>query len=98
MNNYFQRKHFESLYLGSLWGLLVLLLLSSFFFFYQVYESRKDRNLYEDQSRWNALLIQYSSYLKDAETGVRGYLLTSNPEFLEPIKILSFKCKNLRLL
>lgn len=57
-----------------------------FFFFYQVYESRKDRNLYEDQSRWNAFLIQYSSYLKDAETGVRGYLLTSNPEFLEPYK------------
>ncbi|TGL21284.1 response regulator [Leptospira bourretii] len=86
MNNYFQRKHFESLYLGFLWGLLVLLLLSSFFFFYQVYESRKDRNLYEDQSRWNAFLIQYSSYLKDAETGVRGYLLTSDPEFLEPYK------------
>lgn len=57
-----------------------------FFFFYQVYESRKDRNLYEDQSRWNAFLIQYSSYLKDAETGVRGYLLTSDPEFLEPYK------------
>ncbi|TGL11372.1 ATP-binding protein [Leptospira meyeri] len=86
MNHYFQRKHFESLYLGFLWGLLVLLLLSSFFFFYQVYESRKDRNLYEDQSRWNALLNHYSSYLKDAETGVRGYLLTSDPEFLEPYK------------
>lgn len=85
--NDFLRKHFESFYLGFLWGLLVLLLLSSFFFFYQVYESRKDRSLYENQSRWNALLNQYSSYLKDAETGVRGYLLTSDPEFLEPYKI-----------
>ncbi|TGL52199.1 response regulator [Leptospira meyeri] len=86
MNHYFQRKHFESFYLGFLWGLLVLLLLSSFFFFYQVYESRMDRDLYEDQSSWNALLNRYSSYLKDAETGVRGYLLTSDPEFLEPYK------------
>lgn len=85
--SYFLRKYFESFYLGFLWGLLVLLFFSSFFFFYQVYETRMDRNSFEDKSHWNALLNTYSSYLKDAETGVRGYLLTGDPEFLEPYQI-----------
>ncbi|MBM9591543.1 response regulator [Leptospira sp. 201903075] len=84
--SFFLRKHFESLYIGFLWGLLTLLFFSSFFFFYQVYESRMDRNSFEAKSRWNALLNQYASYLKDAETGVRGYLLAGEPEFLEPYK------------
>ncbi|EOQ97715.1 PAS domain S-box protein [Leptospira wolbachii serovar Codice str. CDC] len=84
--NYFLRKHFDSLYIGFLWGLLVLLFFSSFFFFYQVYESRMDRNSFEEKNRWNTLLNTYSSYLKDAETGVRGYLLAGDPEFLEPYK------------
>ncbi|TGL87210.1 response regulator [Leptospira congkakensis] len=84
--SYFLRKHFESLYIGFLWGLLVLLFFSSFFFFFQVYESRKDRDSFEGKSRWNALLNDYSSYLKDAETSGRGYLLTGDPVFLEPYK------------
>lgn len=46
-----------------------------------------DRSSFEDKSRWNALLNTYSSYLKDAETGVRGYILTGDPEFLEPYKV-----------
>ncbi|PJZ44965.1 histidine kinase [Leptospira brenneri] len=80
----FLRKHFESLYIGFLWGLLSLLFFSSFFFFYQVYESRMDRNSFENKSRWNSLLNDYSSYLKDVETGGRGYLLTGDSNFLEP--------------
>ncbi|WP_232225927.1 ATP-binding protein [Leptospira terpstrae] len=46
-----------------------------------------DRISFEDKSRWNALLNTYSSYLKDAETGVRGYILTGDPEFLEPYQV-----------
>ncbi|TGK49276.1 response regulator [Leptospira kanakyensis] len=84
--NYFLRKHFESLYIGFLWGFLILLFFSSFFFFYQVYESRMDRISYEDKSRWNSQLNDYASYLKDAETSGRGYLLTGDPDFLEPYK------------
>ncbi|MCW7493623.1 ATP-binding protein [Leptospira sp. 2 VSF19] len=84
---YFLRKHFESFYLGFLWGLLGLLFCSSFFFFYQIYESRIDRINFEEKTLWNSILSDYASYLKDAETGVRGYLLTEgNPDFLEPYR------------
>ncbi|MCG6145650.1 ATP-binding protein [Leptospira bandrabouensis] len=82
---YFLSKYFESLYLGFLWGLLGLLFFSCLFFFYQIYESRVDRITFEEKTQWNSILNDYASYLKDAETGVRGYLLTGgDPNFLEP--------------
>ncbi|TGK78854.1 response regulator [Leptospira montravelensis] len=84
---YFLRKHFESFYLGFLWGLLGLLFFSSFFFFYQIYESRMDRINFEKKTHWNSILNDYASFLKDAETGVRGYLLTGgDPNFLDPYR------------
>ncbi|WP_244242765.1 ATP-binding protein [Leptospira bouyouniensis] len=60
------------------------LIFSSFFFFYHLFESRSISIRYEHKKNWDLNLKEYSSSLKDAETGVRGYLLSNEPTFLNP--------------
>ncbi|TGM74549.1 response regulator [Leptospira bouyouniensis] len=78
------QKKLEPFYLGFLWILLSFLIFSSFFFFYHLFESRSISIRYEDKKNWDLNLKEYSSSLKDAETGVRGYLLSNEPTFLNP--------------
>ncbi|TGL75628.1 hybrid sensor histidine kinase/response regulator [Leptospira jelokensis] len=70
--------------LGFLWLTLSFLIFSSFFFFYQVFHNRHRVAEFEGKKEWNSKLQEYASYLKDAETGVRGYLLSKDSKFLSP--------------
>ncbi|TGL53149.1 response regulator [Leptospira kemamanensis] len=82
--NFLDQKRILPYYLGFLWLTLTFLVFSSFFFFYQVFHSRTKVIQFEQKKEWNAKLKDYASFLKDAETGVRGYLLSKDPNFLIP--------------
>ncbi|TGL21780.1 response regulator [Leptospira yanagawae] len=82
--NFLDQKKVLPYYLGFLWLTLSFLIFSSFFFFYQVFHNRNKVTAFDEKKEWNVKLKEYASYLKDAETGVRGYLLSKDPNFLSP--------------
>ncbi|MBL0953201.1 MAG: response regulator [Leptospira sp.] len=78
------QKKFERFYLGFLWIILSFLILSSIFFFYHIYDNRIKTDHIEKRKNWDLRFNDYASALKDAETGMRGYLLSKDPIFLSP--------------
>ncbi|TGM57522.1 response regulator [Leptospira biflexa] len=78
------QKKLEPFYFGFLWVILLSLIFSSFFFFFHLFDSRNNSSRLEEKKQWDLSLKEYASSLKDAETGVRGYLLSKDRTFLNP--------------
>lgn len=73
---------------------LLLLVLTSIISYYSIRNLISSSNLVDHTNQVIQQTENLISYLKDAETGQRGYMLTQQPEFLEPYTGSFERCRD----